>query len=182
MKRNSQWGEYEGVKLHILRLLMAFTNELFILIDDNKNVLDDRIFDEIKRKMNRKSRESLQLLIEATFNYKGIKRKSNPLYMIRNKLIFHYDKKEIFSGYKAGFIETDNSQMACISIGNKLEESRFYYSDLAIQKYIEKRTGKKIDPFIKELKLHLVNVNLALFYLCRNFIVERGYAWREPSE
>ncbi len=49
--------------------------------------------------------------------------------MVRNKIANHYDKNEIFKGYKRKFI--DGSYEPYISRGNKMIEERFFYADAA---------------------------------------------------
>jgi len=180
-ERNAAWGEHNGVKFHLFRLHVGFAHELFKLIDENRKLLDDPSFREIVRVMSKRPRESWQLLVEAALADASKPRRANPLYMIRNKMIFHYDAKMLFSGYQAGFFKDGETlEDACVSEGNTLEESRFYFADLAVDGCFRNELGQSKDEFLTTLRVIMGEINKALFHIVIRFIQGRGFGWRIP--
>lgn len=180
-QRNSAWDEYVGIKFYIIRLHIAFVHELFKLIQKNQRILEHVFLKEIIRNLNKKARESWRSLVEAALVDETAPKKSNPLHMIRNKVAFHYDTKELFAGYKKGFFEeAKTTQNACISLGNTIRNSRFYFADRAVQGYMEKGLDADIVKFAESLKKTLREINIALYGITERFIQRRGFAWREP--
>ncbi|MBZ9578179.1 hypothetical protein KJA13_04120 [Patescibacteria group bacterium] len=180
-QRNSAWGEYAGIKFHIIRLHIAFVHELFKLIQNNKKILKHSFFEEIIRVLNKKARKSWTLLIDIALADESAPKKSNPLHMIRNKVAFHYDAKELLAGYKKGFFENGEIlENACISLGNTIENARFYFADRAIQAYVEKGLNADMKSFIVSFGKIMRDINVALYNICVRFIQRRGFAWRRP--
>jgi len=182
-EKSSSTGEYFGIRYHLTRLHIAFVHELLNLIEDNKRILSDQFFCELIRNIPRKARESWSVIIDAAFPKRSTKKGPNPLARVRNKIIFHYDAKELFSGYKKGFFRDGSISMkACISRGNKLRNIRFYFADLAVQKYLEKRLEVNIKQFFSELEKIMREINMALYHICTMFIQKRGFAWYSPKK
>lgn len=180
--RNSYWGEYIGIELHLLRLHIAFVHELFKVIRENKKILNYPFFKELIRVTPKNGRDAWNNLVKAALNKKPKNLKSNPLFMIRNKVIFHYDVKELFSGYRRGFFSNNKiKENACISAGDKLINSRFYFADLAIQSYLDRKIGIDPEKFISSLSKTMRTVNIALYHICIKFIQRRNFAWKEPK-
>ncbi len=183
VKRNAEWGEYSGIKLYIIRLHIGFVHELFNLIKENKLILEDPFLKEIIRCLNSKARKSWAELIEAALTNDASPRRSNPLYMIRNKLVFHYDPKELFEGYKKGFFkEGTKTENACISRGDSLSEARFYFADKAVEGYIAKKLEINIESFFSSFGKTMQDINIALYSICELFIQKQGCGWKSPSK
>ena len=182
-QRNSMFGEYAGIKFHIIRLHIGFVHELLQLIKSNKNILTNHFFKEVIRVLNPKARKSWGDLVEVALAKESTPRKSNPLYMIRNKVAFHYDAKELYSGYNNGFFKNGKvTQKACLSEGNTLCSSRFYFADLAIQGYMEKELDVDGDRFFASLSQIMNDINIALHNICITFIQRRNFAWQYPRK
>jgi hypothetical protein len=180
--RNSHWGEYVGIELHLLRLHIAFVHELFNLIRKNKKILNHPFFKELIRVTPKNGRDAWDNLIKAALNKNSKNLKYKPLFMIRNKVIFHYDAKELFSGYRKGFFQYNKTkENACISMGARLINSRFYFVDLAIQSYLDRKIGVDSKEFMSSLSETMRRVNIALFHICTSFIQRRNFAWKEPK-
>ncbi len=181
-ERTSVCGEYAGIKFHLIRLHIAFAHELLKLVETNKDILQHPFFKETIRMISKKARESWDIILEAALPEKVPEKTSNLLARIRNKTVFHYDAKELFAGYKKGFFEDGKTlQNACISIGNTLENVRFYFADVAVQGYLEKGLDIDTKHFIAELEKIMRGINIALYDICTKFIQRRGFAWKEPK-
>lgn len=181
IERNPACGEYFGIKLHLFRLNISFIHELLELIERNKDLTELSFFKEIIRVLSPKARKSWKIVIDTISKESKLSSKSNLLARIRNKVAFHYDLEELFSGYKKGFF--DNGEIlenACISLGSYMGNVRFYFADLAIQAYLLKKLDITNKDFMSKLEKIMVGVNIALYEICTKFIQKRGFAWKNP--
>jgi hypothetical protein len=102
------------------------------------------------------------------------------LLRIRNKIVFHYEPKEIFRGYKRQFLgATPPQDRAYISRGLSMEATRFYFADAAVDGYFLELVG---EGEVRQLsaKIHDVieSLNRALLGLVDRFIQQRKFAYR----
>jgi hypothetical protein len=175
-KKNSTWGEYNGIELHIIRLHIGFVNELFILIQQNREAISHPFLKKVVRSLPKNIQESWEQLKEAALNKKSHSDK-NPLLLIRNTIIFHYDSKKLMEHYREGFFtNNDTKEKACISLGRNAMQVRFYFADKAVQEYL-----RKYFPHFRDLNKILINLNLALYSICVNFITSRGFSLEEST-
>lgn len=182
-QRNSVWGEYTGIQLHIIRLHVGFAYELLNLIKNNERLLKGKFFSEITRILNRDARAAWKDLVNVALQRKIKGDRANLLARIRNKVTFHYDIDELFRGYKSGFFkDNDVLENACISLGNSIESSRFYFADLAIQGYLHKALNIDTKDFYSSLVKIMEEINTALYDICIKFIQRRGFAWKDPAK
>jgi hypothetical protein len=180
-ERNCACGECIGIQFHLIRLHISFVHELLKLIEENKDILEFPFFKEIIRVLSKEARDSWKIIIEAALPESLVPKKSNLLARIRNKIAFHYDAKELFAGYTEGFFENGKiSQNACISRGNSIQNVRFYFADLAVQSYLEKKLNINTGDFLKDFSKIMKGINVALYDICTKFIQRRGFAWKKP--
>lgn len=181
-KRNPECGEYEGINYHLHCLHIGFIHELFKLIQNNKRALEHPFFAEIIRVISKGAREAWKILLDEALSEDFRPKKSNPLFMARNKVAFHYDAKELFRGYNKGFFDNNKiRQTACISTGDSCMSSRFYFADVAVQAYLEEGLTEDLEKFTSKLSRITKRINFALYDIVVKFIQRRGFAWRDPK-
>lgn len=172
------WGEISGVKIHIEKLFIALMFELFKLINECNGIIESKSFNVIYKQMSRNSRFARDIL------FKYARGKAQPktdlgkaLLMVRHKIANHYDKNEIFKGYKRKFMTHENTPY--ISRGNNMLEQRFYFADAAAQDYYlnfqEKVTA---DEFYKNVNLIKDSINFAIKDVVEKYIQKRS-AWKK---
>lgn len=149
-------GEIGGFYLYIHRLNVGLIFALQEKIKENKDVFHSFLFKSILKKLDKKNLRSWNNLYESSLSDQ-LKNASNPFFMIRNKTIFHYDLKEIMSGYKQKF---SNDQKPCVSFGKTMRQTRFYFADAAVEGYFLKKSGGDINSLFK--KIATVNQDLVL--------------------
>ena len=171
------FGEYHGFKIHIEKLLVAVIHELFLLIRNSKDIIESPCFQHICKQMHKNCRESWQVILKYAFG--GADKKTplgKALLMVRHKIANHYDKDELFKGYKRKFLSTNN--IPYISRGNMMCETRFYFADASAQEYYRSFQEKMMEgEFYNNLNLIITNINLALQNIVDTFIQKRS-AWR----
>lgn len=177
------WGAYGGIKVHYLRLHFALIHELLKLIVGNKPVIEHQFFISVVKLLARKVRDSWNALVDASFEKQTSSPLNKALLMIRNKVSFHYDPKELFKGFQYHFFRNVTSiEPAFVSRGKSMRNSRFYFADAAANGYLRSQVDNK-DP--RELLIRLADItahlNQAIMQIVDRFIQKRGYAYRDPG-
>jgi len=172
------YGEFYGFKIHIEKLLVALVHELFQLIRNSREIIESICFQSICKQLHKNCRESWQTILKYAFG--GADKKTQfgkALLMVRHKIVNHYDKDELFKGFKRKFLNTDN--VPYISRGNMMCEKRFYFADASAQEYYRSFQEKLTeDEFYDNLNLIISNINLSLQNIVETFIQKRS-AWRK---
>ena len=179
-EKTAVWGTYAGTDRHLFRLMISSVHELFNLIKDHEDVLSHEFFVKVIKRLPQPSRESWASLTSAATGATPKDEFGHMLLRIRNKIVFHYDPKEIFRGFKRQFLGKARLQdRAYISRGLSMAASRFYFADAAVDGYFQEMVG---EDEVKQLsaKIHDVieSLNWALLSLVDRFIQQRRFAYR----
>jgi len=173
------WGEYNGFRSYLVRVLAGLFHELLGVVSRNKSVLSDRAFTEAVKHIPKSSRESWQAIADAAFTQPSQSDVTRSLLLARNKVIFHYDCKEILKGYNLRFADPNQPSAPYISRGNTMQSTRFHFADAAAQAYL--RQCLETQDIHKEYgpaSPLITQVNLALHEIVLTFIQRRGCPWR----
>jgi hypothetical protein len=173
-------GEQVGFRLQLTRLLYGTLHEFLVLVRENGAALNSEEFKNMIQSMSSRDRRSWNEIAEIAHNQNG--RPDSPvakfLLRVRNNAAFHYyQPKELLRGYNKHFHEnakTLGNEMAVVSIGKNMEESRYYFADAAVSGFLELMQGStelpnaidKLDPFVRKL-------NRVLSCLLNSFIQNR---------
>lgn len=168
-------GEYNGIRMHIIRSQVALIHELIDLIKRENKAVEDSFFQEIISQVDKVGRKSWKTLVDVSQGKNESNKISKALLMIRNKISFHYDVKEIFKGYKKLFIDSADKK-AYISRGDTLKKERYYFAEAAAQKYFYDNT-EEAEVLAKLLDV-MDSIPPALSQIIKLFIQKRGYEWR----
>ena len=176
---NRSWGNYNGLWAHHVRLHFALVHEFLKLLAANKTALENPFFIAVTRQLPSDARKAWDTLVDASAQ----KTTSNPankaLLMVRNKVSFHYDPKEVFRGYREHFLrEPPVTKDAFISRGGSMRASRFYFADAAAASYLQSLVESSGET--ENRLLDLTNdLALALKGIVDRFIQRRGVAYRD---
>jgi hypothetical protein len=103
------WGTYYGMKLHYVRLHCALIHELLKLIAANQPTINDQFFLSVIRSLPSTVRLSWNSLVDASLSKATSTPLTQSLLLIRNKVSFHYDPKELYRGYRGHFFKSPDS-------------------------------------------------------------------------
>ncbi len=97
------WGTYSGMKLHYVRLHCALIHELLKLIEANQAAINHPFFISVVRSLPSSVRVEWNSLVDASLSKATSTPLTKSLLMIRNKVSFHYDPRELYRGYREHF-------------------------------------------------------------------------------
>ena len=177
---NAVWGTWSGTDWHLFRLMISAVHELFNLIQNHQDVLTHEFFIKVVKRLPPPSRKSWESLTAAASGATAKEEFGHMLLRIRNQIVFHYDPKGIFAGFKRELLSPTRLQdRAFISRGRSMDASRFYFADAAIQGYFREIVGT---GEVGQLSAKILNIidslNFALLSLVDRFIQLRGFAYR----
>jgi len=174
---NEYCGQLVGMDRQMLRYLIGVLNELLILINKNKSLVNHSNIVSVVRSWNRSYRDKWGQIIDCANDVGSGGKNKKPIVKlldaVRNNSSFHYHRVDNqMVGYdcwhKAG---KKGSDFLYASFGNRLRESRFYFADAASEGYVSRQLekhGLKIDD-VKSMTSDVVEVlhNLVQSYLKR---------------
>ena len=171
------WGEVAGILVYLEKMLIALIHELFSLINGSKKEVMSKCFEGIYKQLHKTNRNSWDIIIKYSFDKTDSKSELGKAFMmVRHKIANHYDKGEIFKGYKLSFLNTDN--IPYISRGTNMKETRYYFADASAQGYYKFHQEKvSIDIFHNNLSLLQEGINSAIHNIVETFIQKRS-SWR----
>jgi hypothetical protein len=177
---NAVWGTWAGTEWHLFRLMISGVHELFSLIQDHQDVLTHEFLVKVVKQLHPTSRKSWESLTAAASGTTPKDDFGRMLLRIRNQMVFHYDPKGIFAGFKRHFlIPTRPQDRAFISRGLSMGASRFYFADAAVEGYFQEIVGKgEVGQLSMKIRDVVDSLNLALLGLVDRFIQQRGFAYR----
>ena len=120
VESSRDWGTYNGIKLHYIRLHVALIHELLGLIEENQQIVKHEFFKSVIKKLPKQDRESWNALVSAALQQQTLNSLNRFLLMIRNKVSFHYDPKALYQGFRHHFFTRDAAaELPFISPGTK---------------------------------------------------------------
>lgn len=173
-------GEYSGIRMYIIRILLSTIAETFTCLEKNRKILESKKFKEIKDKLSPQILEIWNDLVDTAINEIKSKEKSsifNFLRSIRGDITYHYENVEHLPvGFREFFYKSEKNifnKRAYYSLGNTMEKSRLFYADVSAEYYIDllaKRRGFDTERIKKDIlglaeKFNLVLINLLRIYL-----------------
>ena len=185
-KLTCELGEYSGMKNHMERLITSTMHETFLLIEEYKDVFDLEEVKMMLKDLSNKNRKIWKDLIsiakEENLTEKGDKFR-NILKRVRDNGGFHYYKigKLMKKGFKEHFFvrrkESEFNTTACWSKGDSMEQSRYFFSDAAIQGfYFDLIISKmKYTDYAEIFLTILREMNVAITMLMKEYISSRPY-------
>ena len=178
---NGLWATWSGIDLHLMRFFVSHVHELFELIRNNRDLLDHPFFVKVNKQVHGTSREAWKALVSVADDATPKDELGKLLLLVRNKVVFHYDPKGIYRGFKQQFLDPGcPQQRAYVSRGLSMNETRFYFADAAVQGYFQETKGsmESADLSSKIIKI-IESLNFAIIGIVDRFIQLRGFAYRE---
>jgi hypothetical protein len=182
-KISRHWGAYNGLRFHVWRLMVGLFHELLYLIRRSNKVLEDSFFKSVMFQLPKEERDIWHDFVSVAFD-KQTATESRFALLVRNKLVFHYDPKEIYRGYRTFFSSgSHGAERAFISRGIDMKETRLYFADAVTRGYFMKNIdGRDTEKILFDTMTPLLNLTSTLMNIIHHFIQKRGFAYRAESE
>lgn len=178
-----EWGEYNGLINFLNKLNISILHELFIFINENKAVLEEKFFKEVIKSIKKDEKQSWNLLVDTALDRGNSDKFYKDLMLIRNKISFHYDRKIILKGYEHMFSDMNFVDRPYISRGTNMEQTRFYFADGAVESYIHSLTEfDDIEKLYNPIRNYTQKLNTSIWYIVINFIQKRGFGFRDENK
>ncbi|MCX6766080.1 MAG: hypothetical protein NT136_03940 [Candidatus Moranbacteria bacterium] len=153
-------GSYNGIIVHINKLIASTIHEFFKFLNKNKKILGTREFNEILNKLPAEEKIIWNGLVAASQgNLLKALNFLKTIVRIRSNIAFHYDHsgKILKRGYKSRFFgeyKDDSNKCAYYSIGDKIELTRFFFADAVVEESLFIEAGKEEKKkFIEDMSL-----------------------------
>ncbi|PCI19828.1 hypothetical protein COB64_02935 [Candidatus Wolfebacteria bacterium] len=174
-------GEYSGLHIQLIRLIIGIVHEFFKLLEKNKPIFSTPEFKKTFNSTN-SSTENLwnEILELALDKVKGDGNFINNLAEIRHNISFHYnqDGKQLRKSFLSLFFEREKmifNELAYYSSGDNMTETRFFYADAVTEEYMRLRSKKKeyfdsMSSYSSELMELVVKMNTVISDLLKSYL------------
>ena len=177
-------GTYNGLWHHSLRLMVALIHEVLNLLHNQQKTLEHPFFKEVLRQIPRDARVQWNDLVQAAQGKQIDTPVGKFALFVRNKIAFHYDPKEIFSGYSRFFdSESPAAEAAFLSRGASMSKTRYFFADAAANGYLMRGIENQEDEYLlDEFMSHMSKLTFSMMSIINQFIQKRGFAFRPVKE
>lgn len=181
-------GEYSGMKIHVEKLLISTIHSFFKFLESHNDVLKTATFRQAYDSLNQNQKDRWDNLVEISHLTQKESKDSfaNILWGIRNKGSFHYEDSE--DALRNSFIQyflkdekNEGNKYAYYLIGDSMEQSRFYFSDGAMEVANRMQISERSDTkeFYDQLSSVLNDLNHAILFLMKHYLKQRPHVGRE---
>ncbi len=179
-------GNYYGIIVQIDKLIASIINEFFIFLKKNADVLAGSELKEVLNRIATSDKQFWNAMVAAAY---GKLPKAEDLLraimQIRSNFTFHYDHsgKVLKNGYISRFFgkaQDIGKEFAYYSIGDSIENTRFYFSDAAVQESLYIAAGKKpkeisigdasVEKFRSQIRETVNVMSATIVSLLKNYI------------
>ena len=141
-------GEYNGMLSQLFKLLAGMINEFFVFLKEHEKLYSDpefmRVILKMPKSVQQQWHEVLSAALERTESKQGLGFK---LMHIRNNVAFHYyqSEKVLLRSYREFFKDKTmfGADYAYYASGHNMPETRFYYADAAVQRYLMQTASRQ---------------------------------------
>lgn len=185
---SKDWGQYEGLRMHVIRRLHAVLFETLYLIQQRRRDLKHPLFQSAIQTLHKMEKDAWRKLEEAAISEQSSDDEFVEfLRRIRNKLSSHYsDARTIGAGYRKAFFDARGQKLmeAFISRGSSMRSSRFYFADAASYGVIEAAVQGKEAEYRRKIDEFTGRINRSLYHIVERFVQTvrlKPYSTYRPS-
>jgi hypothetical protein len=159
--KNARMGQLAGMKEHCARIISGCIWEFVRLIEENLLIINSPEFDTLIQCSNR---QIYQAWLDILSLIKEKREVYQVLVILRNNATYHYYNTN-FTSKGIEEYKTLVDDIGFISLGNSLEETRFYFADAAVQ-YFHRSLTK---DFSSEMNSLLEKILMCLMAIVKNW-------------
>jgi hypothetical protein len=132
-------GQWHGMRIRFTRQVLGILNELLVAINsaDRAGLLGDEHFDKAVGRCGPETQRAWSELVATATDQPSSSYPELRPYLdeVRNRAAFHYDRTRLWQGYEHHFVrfpQSGHNERAYMSLGMKMEGTRFYFADAAV--------------------------------------------------
>jgi hypothetical protein len=171
-------GEYRGIALQGHRFIAGVLNELMVLIQAKRTLVESTTFANLMRGVGPTARAAWDALVAVALGRdEPAKKMQRTLARIRNKVAFHYfDPEDLALGFERHFARAAEGRpydKAWWSPGESMERTRFHFADAAAEGALARASGEPVPQWEARAGKVAQDVNVALRHVVERFIQAR---------
>ena len=176
-------GELGGIFTQINKLFIGNIREFFEFLKENEKILLTTEFKDVLSKTNKDIQNRWKDIINIALNRSSeISDFTKYLILIRNNVAFHYNQsgKELKRSFCSYFYKKEKmgrNKLAYYSMGESMENTRFFYADAAVQEYVgltkNNETGELDLKYKKEISKIITDMNFTISRLLKAYLKNR---------
>ncbi len=172
-------GLRNGLRNTLIRVQIGFVHEILKLIENNRYIHEEPAFKIVLKSLSKEGKDSWNAISSVALNKSSNEPIAKALVIIRNKVAFHYDTKEIGQSYKNSFVANKKYGIPLISRGNAMQSTRFYFADAVVQNYLDSKSeDRNVIDFLNGRGEFILTINRFLYEIVTRFIQSRS-SWRK---
>jgi hypothetical protein len=168
-------GQLAGMAMQNARVICGILHELMEAIREHKSIVESSEFQEIVARLPGAQRDAWTRVKRVALEEDKtlpVTTDAGLLLFIRNKLGFHYDDKVLAKGYRDFFADASKPlhDAAIVSDGDRMETTRFYFADAAIEESLSSWTEVSAKQLPDRISNISRDVNMALKFIVMAYI------------
>lgn len=172
-------GLESGLRVALSRMQAGVVHELLALVGRSKDTIGNPLFSAVLGQLSSRGKVAWQAVQDVAFERPSRDPLAKALLLVRNKVAFHYDGRQIGDGFRRAFIDPRTHGEPMLCRGVSLRETRFCFADAAAQAYVQKQYPDHLAQDFLECEGEFPRqLHHALFEIVTRFIQLRGCAWR----
>lgn len=162
---NEESGQWRAMNHFVTKSILANIHQTIVLLASNSGILNSLQFKELEKKLSGFQKEIWLDLKSVALNKYQTSPLKKKLSAIRDKVVHHYDSKDLLSKIKQSRDVYDGP--GYVSIGRNMEQTRFYFADLTFDVY-----KKEFGLSEKEINHLFRDVNSPIHFLIKQFLAK----------
>jgi len=179
--KSTKLGLRNGLRNTLIRVQIGFVHEILKLIENNRDIIEEPSFKIVLKLLSKEGKDAWNAISSVALNKKSNEPIAKALVIIRNKIAFHYDTKEIGRSYINSFVTDKKFGIPLVSRGNSMKSTRFYFADAVAQHYLNSKSeDRNVVDFLNGRGEFILIINRFLYEIVTRFIQSRG-TWRRVN-
>ena len=174
-------GQWAGMRIFVNRRTFAILNEVVVAFQRQRPLLERSAIAACVKRFPPHAKKAWKTVIAAA-EERSTSGLWNSLVQVRNNVVSHYYRpKALMGAYWDVFSESPKNEFnryAYASLGTSMKKTRFYFVDVAPERYYQKVGSGSL---FEEAKRYVGEVNIALLWIVQEFLRYRSKELRKKA-
>ena len=177
-------GQHQAMGEYFIRVICGHLHELFLVLEGSGKVIrSDLCQRALKRVKNVVGLNAWETLTSGKKRVPELRRLRQFIDDARNWSAFHYDQGQIAEGFRDWAAKPPFEMDAFESLGDSMEQTRFYFADAGIQRFSEnlrQKHGFTIESWRKATNLVNYGIRFVVEAFVEELCSEQGFPQPKP--